>query len=229
MQMSDINREIMVRLGSDTTEGYYTDSLLELWADQSHRWAASYKRWPFTEGKVTTTFVSSPEAKAYPEGWRSDSIRILQIGSDVNYRLQKLNFEDYQLFREENSSSSDRVFSDFAGEYYINPNVDLSGSTTLWGQYTPATLSSDTVFTGREEEGNEAIIQKMLSYAAMRDKRLNDAITFGQSAMLVLDNVWKRITDEQYAYQTKNRGMFERFDVLNGVNNDEIAKRDQFI
>ena len=235
--MSDLVREITVRLGTDTTVAFYTDSILEAWVNQSYRWTTAYKRWPFTEGKVTTTYATAPEAKLYPEGWRSDSIRLLQIGSDdTPNRLQKLNFEDYQIYREDNGSGTDRVFSDYANEYYINPNVDLSGTTTLWGQYVPAPIegssppsSAETVFSGREEEGNQAIIDEVISYAMIREKKTNEALLYHKSAMERLEGVWKRIKDEQYAYQTKNRGMFERIDVLRGAMNDELIKRDQFL
>src|SRR3990170_5148363 len=132
MTISDLLQEITVRLGTDTTTAIYTDAILERWIDQAHRWAAGQHKYPFTEGKVTTTYTTV-EAKLYPEGWRSDSIRLLQIGTDTPARLQKLTFEDYQIYRENNPSGTDRIYSDFAGEFYINPNIDLSGTTTLWG------------------------------------------------------------------------------------------------
>ena len=176
MTLGDIISEVVVRLGTDTTVAFYTDAILERWIDQAHRWGAGYHKWPFTEGKVSTTFTTTPEAKLYPEGWRSDSIRLLQVGTDTPSRLQKLTFEDYQIYRENNNTGTDRVYSDFAGEFYINPNVDLSGTTTLWGQYMPAPLTGDTVFTGREDEGNEAIINEVMSYAMYREKKTQEAI-----------------------------------------------------
>lgn len=226
MNQENIINEIVVRLGTDTTVAFYTDSILESWVDQAHRWAVAYKRWPFTEGKVETTYATTPEAKLYPEGWRSDSIRLLQVGGK---RIQKLNFEDYQIYREDNSTGTDKVFSDFVQEYYINPNIDVSGTTTMWGQYTPALLTGNTLFTDREEEGNEAIINEVISYAMIREKKTNESLAYHKKAQDILENVWKRIKDEQFAYHTKNRGIFERFDVLKGAMNDEILKRDQFL
>src|SRR3990167_5647277 len=189
MTQGDLITEVVVRLGTDTTVAFYTDSILERWIDQAHRWAVGYKRWPFSEAKVTTTYATSPEAKAYPEGWRSDSIRLLQIGSTTPSRLQKLNFEDYQIYREENSSGSDRVFTDFAGEYYVNPNVDLSGTTTMWGQYIPAALTGDTLFTSREDEGNEAIINEVISYAMAREKKTQESLAYHKQATEILERV----------------------------------------
>ena len=72
MTQETIITEVVVRLGTDTTVAFYTDAILERWVDQAHRWAVGYKRWPFSEGKVTTTYATAPEAKLYPEGWRSD-------------------------------------------------------------------------------------------------------------------------------------------------------------
>src|SRR5687767_14236959 len=106
----DVIDQVLVRAGtSSTATGLYTDAVLRDWVDDAHRWTAGYKKWPFTEGRVSTTYSGAEETN-YPEGWRPDSIRLLQIGGK---RYQKLNFEDYQIFKEEQSSNDDRVYTDF--------------------------------------------------------------------------------------------------------------------
>ena len=117
---------------------------------------------------------------------------------------------------------------------FINPNVDLSGTLTAWGQFTPNLDPTDktatTIFSGFDEEGNEAIVLEMLSFLKDREKKSNESKDFHARAQLILDGIWQRVLDEQYQYQTHpdSGGMFRRFDVLEGDYQEEIFRRDQF-
>jgi hypothetical protein len=235
MTKTEIRTEVLVRLGKDTTSAWTSSTILNSWIDQAHRWATGYHKWPFTEGRVSTTFASLVANEdgnlvgLYPEGWKSDSIRQLQIGG---YRLKKLNWEDFQIFREDYSTGTDRVFSDFNRQYFVNPNIDVSGTTSVWGQYTPTVLDDEsttenTVFSG-EEEGNQGIIEEVVGYALRRDGKEKESVEKHLIAKANLDELWKRITDEQYAYQSKNRGMFERINVVDGSMYDDNLNEDQF-
>lgn len=226
----DIKNEFLVQNQSSTTSAFYTEDIINDWADQSHQWAAAYHKWPFTEGRVSTTFTGLEEWSF--EGYKSDSFRIVQIGG---HRLKKLDFANYQIFREEQPSGDDRVYSDFGRVVFINPSVDLSGTLTAWGQYLPASFDATdptvkTVFSDHEPEGNEAIVLKMLSLARNREKKADEAKYFEDLAKLKLDELYKRILDEQYQYQTHpdSGGMFERLDVLKGAMEDDLYHRDQF-
>ncbi len=228
--VGDIKNEVIVRLSTDTSVAYYTDTILNSWVNTAHRFATAYKRWPFTEGRVDTTYVSGQERYLYPEGWRTDSIRILQVGGK---RVQKTNFEDYQNYIEDNAGGSDRIFTDFVREYYINPSIDLAGTVTVYGQYNPiidvSIPATETVFTNYEEEGNEAIVEEMMAYALEREKKMEEAIAHHKKAKEILDGVYARtIKDEGFGYQTKNREMFKRINVIEGLQQDETFKRNQF-
>lgn len=226
----EIMDEVLVRAGvTSTTTGLYTDTILRDWVAMAHRWGASRHKWPFTEGRVSTTYASSEENQ-YPEGWKPDSIRILTVGDK---RFRKLNYLDYQQFREERPDDTARVFSDFGLTYFVNPNADVSGTTVLYGQYVPIDLdmtdsTATTIFSNRDEDGNEALVEEVLCYAKRREKKMDESAVHHQRAMELLDGIWKRITDEQYAYQTKDRGMFEYFDVLDGSFEDQFIRRDRF-
>src|SRR3990167_171837 len=173
MTRGEIRTEILVRSGKDTTSAWTSEAILNDWVNQAHRWTGGYKPWVFTEGRTSTTWAATEEWSF--EGYKADSFRLLQVGGK---RLTKLNFEDYQIFREEEPSSDERVFSDFGRLLFINPNIDLSGTLTAWGQYIPADIpdgdgadSDETVFTPNGDEGNQAIIEEVLSYISDRDMR----------------------------------------------------------
>jgi len=224
LTQSDIVTEFMVRNSANTSVGFYTDTVLSSWSDQAHKWAAGYKKWPFTEGRVSTTFASLVAGEDgyligdYPEGWKTDSIRMMRIGG---FEVGKREFYKFTKFLEDHSTNTGRIFSDYMRVYYVNPNINVSGTVTLWGQYTPPTIdltvaNEVTVFTG-EEEGNEAIVEMMMSYARKREKKLAESLAHVKEAQRILDEIWERIKAEQYNYQVPpDDGIFERFDVLEG-------------
>jgi len=227
----EILDEILVRAGTSSTTatgGLYTDTILKSWVTTAHRWAASYKKWTFTEGRVSTTYVQ--EESGYPEGWRPDSIRYLTVGDK---RFSKVAFEDYQRYKENSPNGQDRIFSDYGLTYYINPTASLSGTVVLYGQYTPAALDMTdntalTVFSGREEDCNAAIVEEVLSYAKKREKKLDESAIHHKNATDLLEAVWKRLTDEQFGYHMKDRGMFEYIDVLAGGDFSDPIHRDRW-
>lgn len=223
----DIMTEVLVRNNRTTTDSFITDAMLQDWLREAHTWASSQKKWPFTEGRVSTTYTGSEEISL--EGYKADSLRFIQIGGK---RLQKLNFEDYQIFREEEPNSNERVYSDFGRVVFVNPNVGLSGTLVAYGQYQPTLdptdLTAETVFSSWDAEGNEAIIEKMTSYLKRREHLPDEAELHDQRATAKLEEVSTRIGQEQFAYHTTDRSMFKRIDVIDGYREDEMFRRDQF-
>ena len=232
---TNITDEVLVRLGVSTTVAFYTDAILKSWYHDAQTWANAYHKWPFTEVRDASTAWSGSETVEYtsfgPE-FKSDSIRLLIIGTK---RLQKLNFEDYQIFKEEQPSGTDRVFSDFNRTVYINPNADVSGTLFAYGQEQKAIDVTDetgtTPFSTYDQEGNDAIVSEMISYARIREKKPQEAKFYHEKAIEQLENVWRRILEEQSLYQTHpdRGGMFHHFDVLNGQgNNNDWFRENQF-
>lgn len=232
--IGDIIDEVLVRNNRTTTDSFITDAILQDWIRQSHKWGAAYHKWPFTEGRISTTYTTGGGVNSdewFFEGYKTDSFRVMQVGGK---RLTKLNFEDYQILREEEPSADDRVFSDFGRTVFINPNADVSGTLVAYGQYEPLIDPTDatatTIFSGYDEEGNEAMVEKMTAYLKRREHLAQEAELYDQRASTKLEEIWKRVQDEQYAYQTHpdRGGMFKRFDVLRDRATDELTKRDQF-
>ena len=232
--IGDLQNEVLVRGNLSTTATFLTDTILDDWTRSAHDFAVGHKKWSFTEGRVSTTYSTATDDMGnvrlpYPEGWKPDSIRLLMIGGK---RLEKITLEDFQIFREEQSNSTSRVFSDFGLEYYINPLADVSGTTVVWGQYTPVIDPTDksttTVFSNIGNEGNEAIVNEMLSYAKMKETNIQEADYYHKKALEILEGIWDRLQGEQYQYKTKDRGMFKRIDIVSGQPLDEMFKRDQF-
>ena len=130
----EIKTDVIVKLGISTTTAFYTDDILNDWIQQAHRWATAHKKWVFTEGRQSTTYTGVEEWNF--EGLKSDSIRTLTIDDKL---FQKIKFQDYLIFKEKEPDSNDRVYTDFNRTIFVNPKSGLSGTMTVYAQYTPVT------------------------------------------------------------------------------------------
>ena len=223
----DIMTEVLVRNNRTTTDSFITDTMLQDWLRQSHTWASGRKKWPFTEGRVSTTWSGTEEISF--EGYKADSFRFVTIGDKM---LQKLNFKDYKIMKDARPDASDRVYTDFGRILFINPSADVSGTLVAYGQYQPTIdptdLTAETIFTSWDAEGNEAIIEKMTAYLKRREHLPDEAELHDQRASAKLEELSSMINEEQFAYQNKNSSMWERVDVIDGSYYDDSIKRDQF-
>ncbi len=233
---SDLITEVLVRNNRTTTDGFITDSTIQGWLKDAHTWAAAYKKWPMTEGKNSTTAATTQSAEgyttlAYPEGWKAESIRLLTVGGK---RYKKKNFYKFQEFIEDNPNDTSKIYTDYGRNLLINPNAsEFSGTAVVWGQYTPildvTDLTATTIFSDYDEQGNEAIVEKMTAYLKDREHLPDEVLLHEKKAAQVLDSVQGLVDDEQFGYQdTDNDGWFKRIDVVNGGYIDDIMKRDQF-
>lgn len=231
----DIQTEFLIRNNRTTTDTFITDVTLRAWEQEAHNYVTSYKKWPFTEGKFSTTYTGVTDETGfavtdYPENWRTDSIRYATIGGK---RYTKINFYKFQSFFEDNPASDMKYISDYARRIYINTIGNPGGSIYLWGQYTPSFDASDltatTVFSYVDEEGNDAIVEKMSAYLAAREHRDAEATEHDQKAQVKLDAMWKRWGENQFDYQTvPDDGQWKRFDVQRGAMRDDLFRRDRW-
>ena len=225
----DIFTEVLVRNAIGTSDTFITDAILKNWFRDAHLWASSFHKWPMTEGRVSTTFSATEEWQF--EGYKADSLRMILIGGS---RLTKLNFEDYQTFREEEPTGSDRVFTTFGKLVFVNPYCGLTGTMVAYGQYQPYIDVTDetglTIFTDWNDEGNEAIFEKMSSYLKRRMGNMSASLTHEETAKNKLNEAWNHYMQEQNRKQTHpdSGGMFKRIDVLVGTSGDNVSSENQF-
>lgn len=232
--LGQIKTEFLVRAYGNTTSAFLDDTILNNWADQAYKRVVGAKKWPETEGRVSTTFASfvtdedGMTVGEYPEGWRSESIRMLKIGGQT---YQKTNFYQLRKLIEDNPQNDDRLYSDFSRRIYVTGNP--SGTVAMWGQYTPVLDltddSSTTVFSEGSVDLNEAIVEIMMSFHSYRKQKRQDAINHLAVAKSIIDNAWEKIGDEQFGYQpTDSEGMWKRIDVVGGGYHEDSLNTDQF-
>lgn len=223
MLYAELQDQCIVRMGLDTTSTFITEKMVRDWLNEAHLWATAYKKWPFTEYMdMSGTFVTGGQEWDYPNiNFKTDSIRSLLIGTDVRAMrvFEKKLFTDYLKYITDYPFGTDKIFSDYGRTLFINPNC-ASGTIVCFGQLTPPTLglvsasTASTVFNGYDPEGDDAIIDKVCSYASRRMKKFGDAADYENRARTTLEELWKRVQDEQALYQTKDRALFERLNLL---------------
>ncbi len=191
--VSDLQTELLVRNNRTTTDGFITDAMLQDWTRNSNTYCTTYKKWPFSEVRDQTTSWSGTEEVDYASfliDFKADAIRTMFIGGK---QVFKRNFEDYLDFRQNYPSSNDRIFADFGRILYINPIADVSGTMAVFGQATPkidpTDLTATTIFSNYDEEGNEAIIQKMKSYLKEREHLPDEAVLANQETDNMLEKL----------------------------------------
>lgn len=214
---SEVVTNVVVKGSISTTASFFTDSLIEREINNAKRWAESYHKWPMTEYMDKSgAFTSGTEEVSYPNSsFKTDSIRMLKVG---DYLFSKKNFEDYLIFREEQASNTDRIFSDYGRVLYINPNC-ASGTIYAYGQLSQsdyASSSSTSAFSAGEPEGDESIVEKAISNLKAKSNKLQESVEWEVRAKTRLEEIWNRIQNEQFAYQTKDRGAWKRVDVVDG-------------
>lgn len=232
--VSDLITEVLVRNNRTTTDSFITDAMLQDWIRDGNNYATTQYKWPLSEVRDKSLAWTGAEEIPYTDftiDYKADAIRLLQIGGK---RLQKTSFEDYQKFREEEPTANDRIYADYARTLFINPNADVSGTIAAFGQYTPQIDPTDatatTMFSTFDEEGNEAIVEKMTAYIKRREHLPDEAELHDQRTDAILGKLWKKVQDEQYNYQQapNNGGMWKRMDIINGGFRDDILNTNQF-
>lgn len=234
LNVGDIITELLVRNNRTTTDGFITDTTLRNWFTNANNYCTTFKKWPYSEVRDKSyawTGAEEVDYSVFTVDYKADAIRIMKIGEN---RLEKMNFEDYLTFREERPSATDRVFSDFGRVLFVNPYADVSGTMSVFGQYTAKVdatdLTANTVFSPYDDEGNEAIIEKMTAYLKRREHLPDEAELHDGRADQKLTQLWEKVQSEQYKYKTgkDTDGMFSFFDVIEGGYRDDLYNTNQF-
>lgn len=195
--------------------------------------AWDFKPWPFTQKRSTGTTDSTGVSNGYyphPTDMVIESAFLLRVNGK---EYKKLDFLDYLKTLEDDSTYTGRIWSEWAGNVYINKNAYTVGQTyEMLGKAFPATLSGTSdllpfspVSDNNEFSGNEAIVQ--LGYAEALDSEKKNqpqqAEIERKKAYQTLELLWKPFAERKALMQSKGRPMFEVPDFFagNGRNSNQ--------
>jgi len=204
-----------------TSNDLFSETELTRWLTIARDEIVAKHPWPITEGKRDLAVVGGQEEYRYWSDMKSDSIRYLSVNGK---RYRKLLFESYLKYREDYSSGQGRYFSDRARRIYINPLVtDFANTIRAYGQIQVSiainSTITTTIFSDAEPEIDEAIIQLAYSIALSSEKMKNP--TQGRKerteSFEKVDGIWDKIATRQHTYQTKDKPMFRKLNILEGT------------
>ena len=215
-------RKLNIDFNDITNNDLFSLEDIKEWINLGALKSWDYHRWIFSEKAVYTQTAESKEYYDYPDEFVSDSLTILKV-EDENGKMktyQKIRFEDYQKYLEENEDGNDKVFSDFKRFYFINLNAygNAGGrKIELWGKIRAPKLVDDTDLLpfspdtdNEENSGNEAIVRLAYSIALSSEKmkQSNRSSAEEKEAYTMLGVIAGKERTSQAQYQSKDRPFF---------------------
>jgi hypothetical protein len=203
------------------TSTYFTPTRIDSAIDDAYLQVASAKPWPPIKKGFVTGTIMNQQYYDYPDNCQTESVFRISVGGESHY--QKIDFEDFLKFTEEEPDSLDKKWSEFGRQIFITPTPTVTGSTNLvlWGviQAAPLLNGGDvTMFTDYSDVLNEAIMQYAYANLVQNFDTLskqNRSLEAIARADRIIAQEFKKIADRQ------QRKLLERpqFDVPDYFNN----------
>lgn len=206
----DIKTKLQALVMGIGTSTYFTPTRLETAIDDNYLLVASARQW----GDIKKGFVTSTQANEeyydYPDNCQTESVFRISVDGDSDY--VKTDFEDYLNEKENNPTSTKKMFSEFGRQIFIYPTPTTTGTANLilWGTIQAAPLTSDgdtTMFTDFADVLNEAILQYAYS-ELIQNFDQNKSMNAIAKADKIINQEYKKIAD-RLQRKLLNRTQFE--------------------
>ena len=221
MQFSIMQTEIQDQISVLPTSTFITVTMIKRWLNMGKDWALSYKPWPFLES-TGTDLIDATGNYPYPTLMKTKSAFLITVAGN---RFEKIRYEDYLDYLEQDSAGDDKVWAEFGRTIYINGNAcTVDDAVIIYGQKIVADLSADTEttpFASAEPSGDEAIVLRALSKALSKMEGFEvKAKSKQQEATEVLDRIWDRIVEMKPREVLKTTPRFRKINIINGIRED---------
>lgn len=230
MTNAEIKQAIRDDLSIETGDFFYSDAYIQRIANRSVKWFAALHRWQQTQYAYYRNSVAGQEYYNYPEKFQTDTIWKLTFNGEDYDRTA---FSEYLKYQEDNTgTSTDKVFSDFRRQFFINPAPTVEAEIAVWGHLVPDDMSADAdthPFAG-EADPEEAIVKYALGTALKkgRGSLYDKGVAEIAGAKSIADAIWERQKQEQADYQTKEIEMFEHIEILPTNGGERRTQRGTF-
>lgn len=229
-----INSELKTAIRDDLSisagDNFYGDAYIQRIANRAVKWYAGLHPWQQTQYGYYRSSVAGQEYYNYPENFRTDSIWKLKFNS-ISY--DRISFTEYLKYQEDHgSASSDKIFSDFRRQFFINPAPTTVADIEIWGHLIPTDMSADAdthPFAG-EQDPEEAILRYAIGLALKKGRgtMYEKGVAEMNAAKSIADAVWEFQKKEQSKYQTKDIQMFEFTEILPPNGGERRTQRGNF-
>lgn len=177
------------------------------------------ERWQFTLDALKTIVSADDLSNGYldyPNTFEDESLFLLTVNGG---EWGKRNFADYQRYFSDNPSATDKLWSEFKREYFVNVNsLALGEEIVVHGKLRAPTMVNPTdklPFSPEndndENSGNRAIVE--LAYADILDsdkkKNAAGAEVARKKGLGMLAALWAPMAARRSQEQPQNRGFFD--------------------
>lgn len=205
----DMVTEVGKRLPSGANSSIYTLTRKQEAVKESYDWALSLFEWPDINDAKTTSTIANHDYYDYPETLQPESITRIEIDG-LPYEMK--DYQDFLDFRQNNPTSTKRIFASSGVRYFIFPTPTANGSNNmdLWGLYNPVPLSADgdtTIFSNRYPMGNSAIVKEAVSILRGKPNK-NGAMVEDAEAKAILMGIFNKISKRKQKFQRLDHPFF---------------------
>ena len=171
---AEMEAELVSQLQVASNSSLYPAARITSLIQNAYKWATNLFIWTDLVKAKTTDTGASQEYYDYPEEFRSNTILRLDIDEDP---YERKNFEDFLDYKENNSTTTKKMFANYGRLFFVNPIPSAIGTDNIcaWGAIQADALSassSETIFTNNNPEGNDAVVQRAFGVALKRiDKK----------------------------------------------------------
>lgn len=217
----DMEDELTSQLQVAANSSLFTSARKTSLIQNAYEWATNMFVWPDLVKAKTGSTKANYEYYDYPSEFRSNTIMRLVIDSNS---YDRKNYEDYLQYKEDNSTTTKKMFSSYGRFFFVNPTPSSNGSGNMdiWGAVQADSLddSTDTtIFSYNNPEGNEAIVQRAFGVAL---KRINPQQSKDEVEAAIA-TLAKLNADQWKATQRDQRLDHPKFDVPNYFGNNRSA------
>jgi hypothetical protein len=204
--------ELQTALKSDlnvsTNSSLFPETTIKLALNRSYIKCSRVFRWPQLKDAKTTTTQINQEYYDYPDTWSPESVWRLDIdnvlyGEDPDG--SPMDFNDYIIWKADNSTSTDKKWANYGVQYFIYPTpVTNTQTISIWGQKTVDTLVNDadtTIFSYNMPECNLAIVDEAAAILKKKGDDTNTSQLLSGTALSTLTNAYNKIRQEQHKYE----------------------------
>lgn len=215
--LGDLRQALQDDLSVETTDVFYSETLLNRYINRAYRAIANLHPWQETQRGLKRSSIANQEYLTYPNNLRTDSVFFITVDG-VEHKL--IQFREFERHKEANPGNTKKLASDWRRKLFIHPTptTDGNGNVKVWGHEVPDELASDSdqhIF-GHQSVLEEAIFMYANGLALMKGRGthyergkalLGDAITMA-------NNEWEVQKQRQAEYRTEATQMWENYDLL---------------
>jgi hypothetical protein len=164
--LQELDEALRSDLNISSTSSLFPEATRFLALNRSYVKCSRLLRWPKLQDAKKTSTQANIDYYDAPENWTPMCIFRLEVdneqyGEDPDGN--PMEFNDFQIWKNENIGSDEKKWSIFYPYYFIYPIPTVAGSNniTIWGQNNVdklVNLTDETIFSHSLPECNEAIV-----------------------------------------------------------------------